>query len=176
MEKRWYIIQATSGFEGKIKKKIQDEIKEKNLDQYIEDIVIPTESVQEIRRGQKVISEKKFLPGYILVRAAMTDDVWHIIRAVPKVNKLLGGEGRPLPISDSEAERIFKQIKEGASVSEKTYSFDVGESVKVIDGPFDSFVGVVMDNDTDRCRLKVTVSIFGRSTPIELEYNQVQKI
>jgi len=173
--KRWYIIHAMSGHENKVVKLIEESATRKNLTGLIEKIVIPVANVVEIKRGKKVTVEKKFLPGYILIKMDMSDDLWHIIKSTPKVTGFLGGN-IPQPVSDAEVDRIFKQMEEGPSIAAGNLKFDTGDSVKVVDGPFESFIGVVMDVDEEKERLKVSVSIFGRPTPVELEFTQVEKI
>ena len=175
MTHKWYIIHAISGHEAKVAKAILEQAKKKGLEDKIEDVVVPTETVSEVRRGKKVEVEKKFLPGYILVKADMDENTWHLIKSISKVTGFLGASGRPQPIADAEAKRIFKQMEEGSPVTQNALKFEIGESIKVIDGPFESFVGVVEDVDIEKTRLKVSVSIFGRSTPVELEYSQVEK-
>jgi transcription termination/antitermination protein NusG len=173
---RWYIIHTISGHEKSVVKAIEDRVRKSGLETSVTRIVVPTEGVTEIRKGKKVSTERKFLPGYILICMVMNDEIWHLIKSTPKVSGFLGNGGKPQPISDSEAERIFKQMEEGSEISKKTLSFEVGESVKVIDGPFESFIGVVIDVETEKQRLKVSVSIFGRATPVDLSYTQVEKV
>ena len=175
MESRWYILHTMSGHENKVAKLISEQAQKKGIGENFEEIIVPTENVVEIKRGQKVAAEKKFLPGYILVKMKMDDNSWHLVKNIPKVSGFLGGSGKPQPISEAEANRIFKQMEESTSSTHSSVAYEVGESVKVIDGPFDSFVGVVQDVDNDKNRLKVSVSIFGRSTPVELEFTQVEK-
>lgn len=176
MSRNWYILHTVSGFEKKVSKAIHEQSRKLGLEGAIEEVVVPTEAVVELRRGQKVNSEKKFLPGYILVKMDMNDQTWHMVRNIPKVSKFLGSDGKPSPITEAEAQRIFKQIEEGSAVTKTTLTYESGESIKVIDGPFESFVGVVMDVDDEKSRLKVSVSIFGRPTPVELEFTQVEKL
>lgn len=177
MAKNWYVLHVYSGFERKVAEAIHDTAKKRGLSECFEEVLVPMEEVVEMRRGQKVNAERKFFPGYILIKMDMNDDAWHLVKNTPKVTGFLGGGGnKPLPISDAEAERIMKQIQEGADRPRPTISFDIGEQVRVCDGPFNSFNGVVEEVDEERSRLKVLVSIFGRSTPVELEYAQVEKI
>lgn len=173
---RWYIIHAVSGFEKKVAQSIREQAAQKGLAEMITDINVPVEEVMEVRKGKKVSAERKFFPGYVLVKMDLTDETWHLVKSVPKVTGFLGASGKPQPIPDKEAERIFSQIKEGIDTPKSGISYDIGESVKILDGPFESFVGVVEDVDSERNKLKVAVSIFGRPTPVELEYSQVEKI
>lgn len=176
MAYRWYIVHALSGYEEKVASAIQEQSQKKGLSDLFGDIVVPAEEVAEVRRGKKVNVKRKFLPGYILVNMQLTDETWHLVKSVPRVSGFLGNHGKPQPVSEAEAQRIIKQVEEGTVVKEALVEFEVGESVKVLDGPFESFIGVVDELDSERNRLKVAVSIFGRSTPVELEYSQVSKI
>ena len=173
---RWYVVHVYSGFEKKIAQQIQEQAAQKGLADQIGDILVPSEDVTEIRRGQKVNSERKFFPGYVLVKMTMTDDAWHLVKDTPKVTGFLGARNRPSPITEAEAMRIVKQVQEGVEHPKPSVSFEVGEQVRVSDGPFASFNGVVEEVDEERARLKVEVSIFGRPTPVELEYGQVEKV
>ncbi len=175
-EPRWYIIHTYSGFERKVAQAIQDQAIRKNMSDMFEQVVVPTEEVVEIRRGKKVSSKRKFLPGYVLVRMTMTDESWHLVKNTSKVTGFLGAGGKPTPIPQAEADRILRQVKEGAERPKPSITFDIGEMVRVSDGPFTSFNGMVEDVDEDKARLKVAVSIFGRATPVELEYAQVEKL
>lgn len=176
MAKRWYVIHVYSGFERKVAQSIEEQAKQSGLDEDIEQVLVPVEEVVEMRRGAKVQSERKFFPGYVLVRMEMTDESWHLVKNTPKVTDFLGGKGRPIPISDSEAEHIMHQVQEGIERPKPSVTFEVGEQVRVCDGPFNSFNGMVEEVDEERARLKVAVSIFGRATPVELEYAQVAKL
>ena len=175
---KWYIVHAYSNFEKKVAESIREQAKTQGLDENFSDILVPTEDVVEIRRGRKVNAERKFFPGYVLVKMDLTDDTWHLIKNTAKVTGFLGGGGRgkPVPISESEAGRILRQVQEGVERPKPAVSFEIGEQVKVADGPFASFNGTVEDVDEERARLKVAVSIFGRSTPVELDYAQVEKL
>ena len=175
MAKRWYVLHVYSGFEKKISQQIKEQAELKGLADQIGDIIVPTEEVTEVRRAQKVNTERKFFPGYVLVKMELTDDAWHLVKDTPKVTGFLGTKLRPTPISDAEAERIMKQTQEGVERPRPSVLFEIGEQVRVADGPFTSFNGVVEEVDEEKGRVKVSVSIFGRSTPVELEYSQVEK-
>jgi len=176
MAMRWYIVNAYSNFEKKVCEAIQEKIAQKGLENLIETVIVPVEKVVEVRRGRKVDAERKFFPGYVLVRMELTDETFHLIKETPKVTGFLGNDSKPAPISDAEAERILMQVQEGVDRPKPSVSFEVGEKVKVSDGPFSDFDGFVEEIDEDRARLKVTVSIFGRATPVELESGQVNKL
>jgi transcriptional antiterminator NusG len=176
MAKRWYVLHVYSGFEKKIATQIKEQAELKGLTDQIGEIVVPVEEVTEVRRAQKVNTERKFFPGYVLVHMEMSDDAWHLVKDVPKVTGFLGSKTRPTPISDAEAERIMKQAEEGTETRRPAVVFEVGEQVRVADGPFTSFNGVIEEVDEDKGRVKVSVSIFGRSTPVDLEYGQVEKL
>jgi len=173
---RWYIVHAYTNFERKVADAIRERAKANNLDELFEEIVVPTEEVVEVKRGRKISAERKFLPGYVLVKMKMTDAAFVMIKNTPKVTGFLGADNKPMPISEDEAMRILNQVKEGVERPKPTITFEVGENVKVADGPFASFTGVVEEVDEERSRLKVAVSIFGRPTPVELEFGQVEKI
>jgi transcriptional antiterminator NusG len=175
MAKRWYVVHVYSGFEKKIAQQIKEQAAKKGLADMIEDVLVPAEEVVEVRRGQKVQSERKFFPGYVLIRMELTDDTWHLVKDTPKVTGFLGGRTRPTPISDAEAERLLKQTREGVERPRPAVVFEVGEQVRVTDGPFTSFNGTVEEVDEEKGRIKVSVSIFGRATPVELEFGQVEK-
>ncbi|MBN9435400.1 transcription termination/antitermination protein NusG [Bosea sp. (in: a-proteobacteria)] len=177
MNTRWYIVHAYSNFENKVAQSIKDQAAQRNLADKFEEVLVPTEKVVEVRRGRKVDAERKFFPGYVLVKCEMTDEVYHLIKNTPKVTGFLGADkAKPMPIPENEALRIKGQVAEGIERPKPTVVFEVGEQVKVADGPFASFNGVVEDVDHGRARLKVAVSIFGRATPVELEYGQVEKL
>ena len=174
---RWYIVHVYSGFEKKIAQAIRENAAQQGISELYEEITIPAEDVLEMRRGKKVAMEKKFFPGYILVKMVMNDASWHLVKSIPKVTGFLGGGGnRPQPISQSEADRIFAQLQEGMEKPKDRVIFEVGEQIKVVDGPFDSFVGVIEEVDAEKERIKVSVSIFGRPTPVDLQYSQVEKV
>ena len=176
MAKRWYIVHAYSNFEKKVADAIKEQAAAQGLDELFEEVLVPTEEVVEIRRGRKVTSERRFFPGYVLVKMDMTDAAYHLIKNTPKVTGFLGTENKPVPITEEEAGRILHQVQEGVERPRPTVSFEVGEQVRVSDGPFASFNGQIEDVDEERARLKVAVSIFGRATPVELEYGQVEKL
>jgi transcriptional antiterminator NusG len=176
---RWYIIHAYSGFEGKVRESIMSEAKRLGLEAAVEAIEVPTETITEVKRGKKVQSERKFMPGYVLAKLAMNDDVYHLVKNTPKVTGFLGSSGKPQPISDAEAARILNTKDEAAAAAPKTkinVDYEIGDSVKDLDGPFASFNGLVEELDFDRGRVKVGVSIFGRATPVELEFEQVERV
>jgi transcriptional antiterminator NusG len=176
MAKRWYVVHVYSGFEKKIAQQIKEQAAQSGLADQFEEVLVPTEQVMEVRRGQKVNTEHKFFPGYVLVKMDLTDDAWHLVKNTPKVTGFLGSKTKPSPISEAEAVRILKQNQEGVERARPAVLFEIGEQVRVADGPFTSFNGTVEEVDEDKGRLKVSVSIFGRSTPVELEYGQVEKV
>ncbi|HTV88381.1 MAG TPA: transcription termination/antitermination protein NusG [Stellaceae bacterium] len=176
MASRWYVIHVYSGFEKKVAQAVREQAEQKGLASRFEEVLVPTEEVVEIKRGAKVSSERKIFPGYVLIKMDMDDETWHLVKNTAKVTGFLGGRGKPLPISDAEAGRIMRQIQEGIERPRPSITFEVGEQVRVSDGPFTSFNGVVEEVDEEKSRIKVAVSIFGRATPVELEYSQVEKV
>jgi len=174
--KRWYVVHAFSGFEGHVKRSLEEAIRRSGMEELFGDILVPTEEVVEMRAGQQRRSERKFFPGYVLVNMEMTDDSWHLVKSIPRVMGFIGGTSdRPAPITDREADAILQRVQEGAEKPRPKVLFEPGEVVRVIDGPFNDFNGVVEDVDYEKSRLKVSVLIFGRSTPVELEFGQVEK-
>ncbi len=176
MTKRWYIVHAYSNFEKKVAESIRERAAAAGLQDCFEEIVVPMEEVVEVRRGRKVSTERKFFPGYVLVKMDMNDRAFLLIKTTPKVTGFLGADNKPQPISEAEAQRILNQVKEGVERPKPSVTFEIGEQVRVADGPFASFNGHVEEVDEERARLKVAVSIFGRATPVELEYGQVEKV
>lgn len=176
MNARWYVVNVHSGCEKKVAQTIKEQVVIKKMEDYIFDVLIPTEEVVEVKKGAKVASERKFFPGYILVKMVMTDDAWHLIKNNPNVSGFLGSRNKPYPITEAEVERIMTQMKEGVERPREVVNFEIGEQVRVCDGPFASFVGLIEGVDVERARVKVSVSIFGRATPVELEYSQVEKV
>lgn len=176
MTARWYVVHVYSGFENKVAQSIREQTVQMGMENLIESVEVPSEEVVHMRRGTKVSSERKFFPGYVLAKMEMTDDSWHLVKNTAKVTGFLGGGGKPSPISQAEADRIMHQVAEGIERPKPMITFDVGEQVRVADGPFSSFNGIVEDVDEEKARLKVAVSIFGRATPVELEYSQVEKL
>lgn len=175
MAMRWYVLHVYSGYETKVKEAIEEKARKLKLQDYLGEIMVPTEEVVEVKRGKKVNSERKFFPGYVLIKLDLNDQVWHMVKDTPKVTDFLGANNKPAPVSQREAEALMKQIQEGVDSPRPSITFDIGEEVKVADGPFASFNGVVEEVDEDKGKLKVSVSIFGRATPVELDYAQVEK-
>jgi transcriptional antiterminator NusG len=175
MAQRWYVINVYSGFENKVAESIRELSEQKDMADLFEQILVPVEEVVEMRRGAKVKTERKFFPGYVLIRMEMTDESWHLVKNTAKMAGFLGDGGRPTPVKDAEVERILRQVQEGIERPKPAVTFEIGEQVRVCDGPFNSFNGLVEEVDEERARLKVAVSIFGRATPVELEYSQVEK-
>lgn len=176
MTARWYVLHVYSGFEQKIAHSIQEQAAKKGLSDDIVEIMVPTEEVVELKRGQRVTAERKFFPGYILIKMEMSDAAWHLIKNTDKVTGFLGGGKRPVPVPEKEAMNLMQRIQDGVDSPRPSVSFDIGEEVRVTDGPFASFTGLVEEIDEDKQKLKVSVSIFGRATPVELDYGQVEKI
>ena len=172
---RWYVVNVYSGFEKKVAEHIREQAEKKGLSDQIEMIFVPMEEVVEVKKGAKVTSERQFFPGYVLIKMQLTDDVWYLVRHSPKVTGFVGTRGKPTPVSQGEVDRILAQVQEGVQKPKSTVTFEVGEQVRVSDGPFNSFSGIVEEVDEDKQRIKVAVSIFGRSTPIDLDFVQVEK-
>lgn len=175
MAKRWYSVSVLSNFEKRVAEQIRHAVAEKGLEEEIEEVLVPTEEVIEIRRGKKVTAERRFMPGYVLVRMEMNDRTYHLINSINRVTGFLGAQGKPMPMRDAEVNTILNRVEEGQEAPRNLISYIVGEQVSVTDGPFEGFSGMVEDVDEDARRLKVTVSIFGRATPVELEFAQVSK-
>ncbi|MBO6281722.1 MAG: transcription termination/antitermination protein NusG [Alphaproteobacteria bacterium] len=176
MTARWYVVNVYSGSEKKVAESLREQAVLKKMEDKIQEVFVPVENVIEIRRGTKVNAEHKFFPGYILVKMELSDETWLVVKNTPRVSGFLGSRNKPQPISDAEVEKIMNQVKEGVERPQTNVNFETGEQIRVIDGPFASFVGIVEDVDTEKSRLKVSVSIFGRYTPVELEFSQVEKI
>ncbi len=176
MELKWYIVHTYSGFENKVKANLEERVKTLGQEKYFGKILVPTEQVIELRKGQKKTSSRKFYPGYILVQMILNDETWHTVKNTGKVTGFVGGEVKPTPISDEEAERVIRQMEEGISKPRPKYSFEEGDEVRVIDGPFSNFQGVVEEMKPDKEKLRVLITVFGRPTPVELDFIQVNKI
>ena len=176
MSKKWYIVHTYSGYEAKAKQALLERAKIEGKEECFDEVLIPEENIVEVVKGEKRTSKRKFFPGYILVQMDMTDETWHLVKNTAKVTGFLGGRGRPSPISEAEALRIMRQVQEGIERPKPSVTFEVGEQVRVCDGPFTSFNGLVEEVDEEKARIKVAVSIFGRATPVELEYSQVEKV
>ena len=176
MSKRWYVLHVYSGFENKVAEAIRDRATKQGLSDRIEQVMVPKEEVIEVKRGQKVAAQRNFFPGYVLAKVDMSDDIWHLIKETPKVTGFLGAAHKPHPITEREAERLLKQMQEGVEKPRPSITFDIGEEVKVGDGPFAGFNGTVEEVDEEKARVKVSVSIFGRATPVDLEFSQVEKV
>jgi transcription termination/antitermination protein NusG len=176
MAKRWYIVHTYSNFEKKVAESLKEQAVQKHLEDSFEQVLVPTEEVVEIRRGRRIKSERRFFPGYVLAKIDLTDEVFHLIKNTPKVTGFLGSGLKPVPISDAEANRILNQVAEGVERPKAAIRFEIGEQVKVAEGPFASFMGQIEEVDEERSRIQVAVSIFGRPTPVELEYGQVEKV
>ncbi len=174
--KNWYIVQSYSSFENKVAQMIKEEAAKANITDKIEEIIVPTHDITEVKRGKRVQRKKKYFPGYVLIKSEMDNNIYHMIKGIKKVSGFLGSRGTPVPVSDKEIEKILGQIKDGVAQPKSSVEYNVGEKVQVIDGPFASFSGLVEEIDEDKSRLKVSVSIFGRPTPVDLEYNQVEKL
>ena len=174
--KNWYIVQSHSSFENKVAQLIKEEAEKAEISDKIEEIIVPTHDVTEVKRGKRVQRKKKYFPGYVLIKSEMDNNIYHMIKNIKKVSGFLGSRGTPVPVSDNEIEKILGQIKDGVAQPKSSVDYSIGEKVQVIDGPFASFSGLVEEIDDDKSRLKVSVSIFGRPTPVDLEFNQVEKV
>jgi|TARA_B100001250_G_scaffold262185_1_gene225853 transcriptional antiterminator NusG len=176
MMKNWYIVQSHSSFENKVAGLIKEEAEKAKISDKIEEIIVPTHDVTEVKRGKRIQRKKKYFPGYVLIKSEMDNNIYHMIKNIKKVSGFLGTKGIPAPVSDKEIDKILGQIKDGVAQPKSTIEYSIGEKVQVIDGPFASFNGLVEDIDEEKSRLKVSVSIFGRPTPVDLEYSQVEKV
>ena len=175
MAARWYVLHVYSGFEDKVAETIREKARKKGIEDRVEDIMVPKETYTEVKKGQRVNAERNFFPGYVLAKLDLTDDLWHLVKDTPKVTGFLGAGNKPSPVSEKEAHRMIQQMVEGAERPRSSITFDIGEEVKVTEGPFASFNGTGEEVDEEKSRLKVSVSIFGRATPVELEFSQVEK-
>ena len=173
--KNWYIVQSHSSFENKVAQLIKEEADKAKISDKIEEIVVPTHDVTEVKRGKRVQRKKKYFPGYVLIKSEMDKNIYHMIKGIKKVSGFLGTKGVPAPVSDKEIEKILGQMKDGVAQPKSTIDYSVGEKVQVVDGPFASFTGLIEDIDEEKLRVKVSVSIFGRPTPVDLEFNQIEK-
>ena len=174
--KNWYIVQSHSSFENKVAQLIKEEAEKAKISEKIEEIIVPKHDITEVKRGKRVQRKKKYFPGYVLIKSEMDNNIYHMIKNIKKVSGFLGSRGTPVPVSDNEIEKILGQIKDGVAQPKSSVDYSIGEKVQVIDGPFASFSGLVEEIDDDKSRLKVSVSIFGRPTPVDLEFNQVEKV
>tara|TARA_B100000989_G_scaffold289195_1_gene260728 strand:+ start:245 stop:775 length:531 start_codon:yes stop_codon:yes gene_type:complete len=174
--KNWYIVQSHSSFENKVAQLIKEEADKAKISDKIEEIVVPTHDVTEVKRGKRVQRKKKYFPGYVLIKSEMDNNIYHMIKNIKKVSGFLGSKGVPVPVSDKEIEKILGQMKDGIAQPKSTIDYSIGEKVQVVDGPFASFSGLIEDIDEDKLRVKVSVSIFGRPTPVDLEFNQIEKV
>lgn len=176
MTKKWYAIHTYSGFEGRVKASIEEKIKTLKLEDKIAQVLVPTENVVELKDGKKRVSTKKFFPGYVLIEMDLSDETWHLINNIPKVTGFIGSNNKPSPLTDDEVENIRKQMDTGVTLTKTKSQFQKGDNVRIADGPFLGFTGVIDDIDIDHRKLRVMVSIFGRSTPVELDFLQVEKV
>ena len=173
--KNWYIVQSHSSFENKVAQEIKDGAEKANIKEKIEEIIVPTHDITEVKRGKRVQRKKKYFPGYVLIKSEMDKNLYHMIKGIKKVSGFLGSKGVPVPVSDKEIEKILGQMKDGVAQPKSTIDYSIGEKVQVVDGPFASFSGLIEDIDEEKLRVKVSVSIFGRPTPVDLEFNQIEK-
>ena len=173
--KNWYIVQSHSSFENKVAQLIKEEASKAKISDKIEEIVVPTHDVTEVKRGKRVQRKKKYFPGYVLIKSEMNNDIYHMIKKLKRVSGFLGTKGMPVPVSDKEIEKILGQMKDGVAQPKSSIDYSIGEKVQVVDGPFASFSGLIEDIDEEKLRVKVSVSIFGRPTPVDLEFNQIEK-
>ena len=174
--KNWYIVQSYSSFENKVAQLIKDEAQKAKVSDKIEEIIVPTHDITEVKRGKRVQRKKKYFPGYVLIKSEMDNNIYHMIKNIKKVSGFLGSKGVPVPVSDKEIEKILGQMKDGIAQPKSTIDYSIGEKVQVVDGPFASFSGLIEDIDEEKLRVKVSVSIFGRPTPVDLEFNQIEKV